>query len=80
MLCRNILNFYIQGAKVAFMYTSFLNDEPIQLSEKSLKHVLLLKFLLLPFFIKIKSKLDDNIGNSDAGYHVECSVGSRGGD
>jgi hypothetical protein len=48
----------------------FLNDRPVVLSEKASKYVLILKFLFMPFVIKIKSNLDDSIGNSTEGYEA----------
>lgn len=48
----------------------FLNDEPVVLSDKASKYVLMINYLLLPLMVKVKSNLDDNIGNSTEGYSV----------
>lgn len=60
--------------------TSFLNDEPIVLSEKMSKYILIWKFLFLPFMIKFKTKLDDDIGNYNTGGNdVYAGAESTGG-
>ncbi len=56
----------------------FLNDEPIILSKKVSKFILILKFLFSPFMIKIKSNLDNSIGNSSAGYSADFASTSGG--
>ncbi|WP_345971127.1 hypothetical protein WCX72_04700 [Sulfurimonas sp. HSL1-6] len=55
----------------AAIISHFLNDEPLVLSEKASKYVLLIKLLLLPLMIKVKSNLDDEIGNSNEGYQAD---------
>ena len=58
---------------------SFLNDEPIVLSEKMSKYILIFKFLFLPFMIKFKTKLDNDIGNYNTGGSDINAVESIGG-
>lgn len=60
--------------------SSFLNDEPIVVSEKMSKYILIFKFLFLPFMIKFKTKLDDDIGNYNTGGNdVYAGAESTGG-
>ena len=59
--------------------SSFLNDEPIVLSEKTSKYILVLKFLFLPFMIKFKTKLDDDIGNYNTGVNDFYTTEAIGG-
>ena len=63
--------------------SSFLNDEPIILSEKMSQYILILKFLFLPFMIKFKTKLDDDIGNYNTGgndVYAAAELTGGGGD
>ena len=57
--------------------TFFLNQAPIVLNKKMHKINIILKILLLPWFIKVKSHGNKDIGNSDAGYQAD--FGSTGG-
>jgi len=59
--------------------SSFLNNEPIVVSERMLKYILILKFLFLPFMIKFKTKLDKDIGNYNTGGSDINAVESIGG-
>lgn len=59
--------------------TFFLNQEPIVLSERMQKFKIILKILLFPWFIKIKSNEDKDIGNTNSGYQADFSS-SGGGD
>ncbi|SFV53684.1 hypothetical protein MNB_SM-4-387 [hydrothermal vent metagenome] len=58
--------------------TFFLNQEPIILSEKMQKYKIILKVLLFPWLIKIKSNENKDIGNSDAGYQSDFALTSGG--
>ena len=62
----------------AAVIAHFLNDEPTILSKKASKYILILKFLFLPFMIKIKSNIDNNIENSSAGYSADFTSTSGG--
>lgn len=55
----------------AALIANFLNEEPLVLSKRASKYALILKFLLWPFMIKIKSNLDEYAGNSTEGYQVD---------
>ena len=57
----------------------FLNQIPIVLNEKMRKYKTILKILLFPWFIKIKSNGNKDIGNSSSGYQADFSS-SGGGD
>jgi len=50
---------------------------PIVLSERMQKFKIILKILLFPWFIKIKSNGNKDIGNSNSGYQADfgSSVG-----
>ncbi|QOP41395.1 hypothetical protein [Sulfurimonas marina] len=74
-----ILILWIIPLMGAAFIAHFLNDEPLVLSEKFQKYVLLIKFLLLPFMIKVSSNLDKEIGNSNDGYQAEFPVSNIGG-
>lgn len=58
--------------------TFFLNQEPITLSKKMQKYKIILKVLLFPWLIKIKSNENRDIGNSDAGYQADFASTSGG--
>lgn len=47
----------------ATLISHFLNDEPLFVSKKASKYILFIKFALLPLNIKVKTKIDDGIGN-----------------
>ena len=55
----------------------FLNQIPIVLNKKMRKYKTILKILLFPWFIKIKSNGNKDIGNSTSGYQAD--FGSSGG-
>jgi hypothetical protein len=53
----------------------FLNQIPIVLNNKMKKYKIILKILLFPWFIKIKSSGNKDIGNSNAGYQADLGEG-----
>ncbi len=61
-----------------FIVTFFLNQDPIVLNKKIQKFRIILKILLFPWLIKIKSSASKEIGNSYSGYEVNGSPGSGG--
>ena len=55
--------------------TFFLNQDPIILNKKMQKYKIILKILLFPWLIKIKSNGNKDIGNSNAGYQADLGGG-----